>query len=244
MLLNDAGDLNHWIAESPSLVSTSYFAAISRYLNKYFLEFVSITKSNTPGKLKPRKKVPNFAAIHQKQFDNMENLEEHIERKKARAKELTSSALKQPPRVESVQKKTIPAVGNILGADRARPGAVKKIDISADTSRKGIVPLTPMKADTMPRQKNLSSLKKHAETKIKSRLPISTAVKVFTSTSAPTDQLTFIEDKAEARRQRHMNMFKGRTIKEKKSDFIRGVRSNRRFELQMKHRQQLEEKKI
>lgn len=193
--------------------------------------------------MKPRKKVPNFAAIHQKQFDNMENLEEHIERKKARAKELTSSALKQPPRVESVQKK-IPAVGNIRGADRARPGAVKKIDISADTSRKGIVPLTPMKVDTIPRQKNLSSLKKHVETKMKSRLPIATAVKVFTSTSAPPDQLPFIEDKAEARRQRHMNMFKGRTIKEKKTDFIRGVRSNRRFELQMKHRQQLEEKKI
>lgn len=214
---------------STYLICHSKYISLSKSI--CFLEFVSLTKTNTPGKLKPRKKVPNFAAIHQKQFDNMENLEEHIERKKARAKELTSSALKQPPRVESVQKK-VPAVTNILGADRARPGAVKNIDITANTSKKRIIPLTPMKVETIPRQKKCS------------RLPIPTAVKVFSSTSVEPGQRPLFQDKAEARRLRHMNMFKGRTVKEKTTDLIRGVRSNRRFELQMKHRQQLEEKKI
>lgn len=184
--------------------------------------------------------MPNFAAIHQKQFDNMENLEEHIERKKARAKELTASALKQLSRVESVQKK-VPAAA----ADRsARPKAVRKIDIPANAPKKRMVALTPMKVDAIPRQNN--------EMKIKSRLPLPTLSKVFTSTSAPAVPSQpadgglplSLQDKVEARRQRHMDMFKGRTIKEKNTNIIRGVRSNRRFELQMKHRQQLEEKKI
>lgn len=199
---------------------------------------MALTKSNTPGKLKARKKVPNFAAIHQKQFDNMENLEEHIERKKARAKELTSSALKQLPRVESVQKK-VPAAAP---ARTERSKAVKKIEIPANTPQKRMVALTPMKVDAIPRQKN--------EIQIKSRLPVPTVSNIFTSTSVPAvpsqpvDRGFPLQNKAEARRQRHMDMFKGRTIKEKKTDIIRGVRSNRRFELQMKHRQQLEEKKI
>lgn len=198
---------------------------------------MALPKSNTPGKLKARKKVPNFAAIHQKQFDNMENLEEHIERKKARAKELTSSALKQLPRVESVQKK-VPAAAEVRAA---RPKAVKKIEIPAHTPQKRMVALTPMKVDAIPRQKN--------EIQIKSRLPVPTVTNVFTSTSVPAVpsqpvDRDLLQNKVEARRQRHMDMFKGRKIKEKKTDIIRGVRSNRRFELQMKHRQQLDEKKL
>lgn len=220
---------------STCFISDHFFVWLTNIV--LFVEFMALPKSNTPGKLKARKKVPNFAAIHQKQFDNMENLEEHIERKKARAKELTSSALKQLPRVESVQKK-VPAAAAVR---TARPKAVKKIEIPTNTPQKRMVALTPMKVDAIPRQKN--------EIQIKSRLPVPTVTNVFTSTSVPgvpsqpVDR-DLLQNKVEARRQRHMDMFKGRKIKEKKTDIIRGVRSNRRFELQMKHRQQLDEKKL
>jgi len=38
-----------------------------------------------------------------------------------------------------------------------------------------------------------------------------------------------------------MEMFKGRITKENKGELIRGVRSNRRFELQMQHRRLMDE---
>lgn len=49
----------------------------------------------TPQKAKPtRTKLPNFAAIHQKHFEKMENLVDHVNRKAERAKILTNSASK------------------------------------------------------------------------------------------------------------------------------------------------------
>lgn len=41
-----------------------------------------------------RTKLPNFAAIHEKQFNKMENLVDHVKRKQERAKNLINSATK------------------------------------------------------------------------------------------------------------------------------------------------------
>ena len=49
----------------------------------------------TPQKAKTsRTKLPNFAAIHQKNFEKMESLVDHVNRKAERAKLLTNSASK------------------------------------------------------------------------------------------------------------------------------------------------------
>ncbi|XP_036324405.1 uncharacterized protein LOC118737767 [Rhagoletis pomonella] len=83
----------------------------------------------TPQKAKAaRTKLPNFAAIHQKHFEKMENLVDHVNRKAERAKILINSATKQ--RVASAQKeaKTQHGVGT-PSAVAEKPKAVKRIDL-------------------------------------------------------------------------------------------------------------------
>lgn len=71
-----------------------------------------------------------------------------------------------------------------------------------------------------------------------------TTVKTFNATFSSKPAAESQKDKLAQRRQRHMEMFKGRTAAKTqggKAEIIRGVRSNRRFELQMQHRRHLEE---
>lgn len=184
----------------------------------------------------------------------MENLVEHIERKAVRAKVLTNSAVKQQQQTiasaqKSVVKKLAPA------AERSR--AFKKIDVPSYT-------LTPLKPEELKRQKQLPTPRKIvgvAQPKsvipIRSGLAGNNAKPTFNLSAAVAPKL-FIPaasatsgqnlktgesklNKLESRRQRHMEMFKGRNVVEKRCEFVRGVRSNRRFELQMQHRRQLDE---
>ncbi|XP_023163627.2 FK506-binding protein 5 isoform X2 [Drosophila hydei] len=212
----------------------------------------------TPNKSKLRSKLPNFAAIHQKQFEKMENLVEHLERKAVRAKVLTSSAVKLQQQEKNVSsaKKQIPV------AERVRSRAVKKIEVPTYT-------LTPMKPEELERMKllptprkivgvaqpkanvparpALSSNKKPAfnlSTSVTSKLFIPAASGARSQNRAremPSNRDEPMQKKLEARRKRHMEMFKGRNGLEKRSEIVRGVRSNRRFELQMQHRRQLDE---
>ncbi|XP_034485190.1 probable inactive protein kinase DDB_G0270444 isoform X2 [Drosophila innubila] len=214
-------------------------------------KFFPVVKAPTPVKLKARTKLPNFAAIHQKQFNKMENLVDHLERKAVRAKELTNSAIKLANGNASAQKssaKKLPTVSNLNAVDRPRPRALKKIELPSYA-------LTPLKPEEIERQKNLPTPRLIIGQQQKSRLPLlaKSVTKIFTSIAtapAPSSSINKpgtavsaapaqTQSKLEARRQRHMEMFKGRTTKENKTNVIRGVRSNRRFELQMKHRQQL-----
>ncbi|XP_064553332.1 neurofilament heavy polypeptide isoform X2 [Drosophila montana] len=217
-------------------------------------QYPPIKAAVTPSKLKARTKLPNFAAIHQKHFEKMENLVEHIERKAVRAKVLTNSAVKQQQQTiasaqKSVVKKLAPA------AERSR--AFKKIDVPSYT-------LTPLKPEELKRQKQLPTPRKIVGVaQPKSVIPIRSALAgnnpkpAFNLSTAVAPKL-FIPapsaasgqnlktgesklNKLESRRQRHMEMFKGRNVVEKRGEFIRGVRSNRRFELQMQHRRQLDE---
>ncbi|KAH8414657.1 hypothetical protein KR215_011274, partial [Drosophila sulfurigaster] len=217
-----------------------------------FIEFYGITKapSPMPVKLKARTKLPNFAAIHQKHFSKMENLVDHIERKAVRAKELTSSAKKLIPGNSSAKK--LPTNSSKLTSDEARPKAIKNIGTL----------MTPMKPEEAERKRKLPTPRnimvvQPQQVVTSSRLPLLTkpaaskpkiitkaATSVVPSSAAKKPAMAasaIVKNKLEERRKRHMEMFKGRTTKENRSDLIRGVRSNRRFELQMEHRRQMNE---
>ncbi|XP_018791222.1 PREDICTED: putative mediator of RNA polymerase II transcription subunit 26 isoform X2 [Bactrocera latifrons] len=286
----------------------------------------------TPQKVKPtRTKLPNFAAIHQKNFEKMENLVDHVNRKAERAKILTNSASKD--RIASAQKpiKTHQATSMATNPDKSK--AAKRINlhtsvnstfsgisntsmhktfdtshkelhdsklpiprigvckplVAAETTHKenrevklpnprlGIIkphtitvvsnrnkPVTPAKnalKPTQPRQAarpafNLSTaLETHANN-VKSAN--ATAVQITTAAVTKPNAMNAntkfaptmsVDEKMATRRQRHMDMFKGRaansrttpgTAEKKFGQLIRGVRSNRRFELQMAHRQNME----
>ncbi|XP_060646768.1 uncharacterized protein LOC132784890 [Drosophila nasuta] len=216
-------------------------------------KFYGITKASPmPVKLKARTKLPNFAAIHQKHFSKMENLVDHIERKAVRAKELTSSAKKLIPGNSSAKK--LPTNSSKLTSDEARPKAIKNIGTL----------MTPMKPEEAERKRKLPTPRnimvvQPQQVVTSSRLPLLTkpaatkpkiittaATSVVPSNAAKKPEMAasaIVKNKLEERRKRHMEMFKGRTTKENRSDLIRGVRSNRRFELQMEHRRQMNENK-
>uniref|UniRef100_A0A6P4F9A4 Uncharacterized protein LOC108046671 isoform X2 n=1 Tax=Drosophila rhopaloa TaxID=1041015 RepID=A0A6P4F9A4_DRORH len=197
---------------------------------------IQLTRTITPSKVNKRTKMPNFAAMHEKQFAKMESLLDHVERKAERAKVLTNSVQKQLP--GSTVKK--PPQGHTSEEDRPRPKALKQIDMSA----------------------NRTIVKDHIAEKLNtSRLPLKTTAPALNVAPKPAFNLststvktfnaTFTGRPAESqdnklaeRRQRRIEMFKGRTTtkaQNEKGNFIRGVRLNRRFELQMQHRRHLEE---
>jgi len=229
-----------------------YFCLFYNIISNFFTEFFPVIKAPTPIKLKTRTKLPNFAAIHEKQFNKMESLVDHVERKAVRAKELTNSARKMINGNSSAQKssaKKLPTT-NTMVTNRPRPQAVKKIMMPSDL-------LTPMKPEEVERMKKLPTPRKIIAVQPKSRLPLlaKSVTKVFSGISTasapapssnirkagPAAAIAPHQSKLEARRQRHMEMFKGRITKENKGELIRGVRSNRRFELQMQHRRLMDE---
>lgn len=230
------------------------------YLHILSEQYPPIKSTVTPSKLKARTKLPNFAAIHQKQFEKMENLVEHMERKAVRAKVLTSSAVKLQ------QQQSERTVTSAMKQTPVRARAVKKIEVPSYT-------LTPLKPEEVERVKLLPTPRKIVGvTQPKALVParpamssnktvprpafnLSTSVtsKLFIPAASgpgsiqsiakvkPGDRDDTMQNKLEARRKRHMEMFKGRSGHEKRSEIVRGVRSNRRFELQMQHRRQLDE---
>ncbi|XP_017023692.1 transcriptional regulator ATRX homolog [Drosophila kikkawai] len=194
-------------------------------------------KPVTPSQVKKRTKLPDFSALHQKEFAKMESLVDHVERKAERAKILTTSALKKP--LGSAAKQ---AQGFTSAAERiqgARPKASKKFDIAAVSTVAAKNPEKSLPPSRLPLKSahNVTAVPRPA-------FNLSTAtVKTFNATfsSKPAEPR---KDKLAERRQRHMDMFKGRAATkapDKKAAIIRGVRTNRRFELQMQHRKHLEE---
>ncbi|XP_053945943.1 uncharacterized protein LOC128855239 [Anastrepha ludens] len=276
----------------------------------------------TPQKLKPaRTKLPNFAAIHQKNFGKMENIVDHVNRKAERAKILSNSSTK--PRLASAQKTaTIQQITTNSDTDTGKSKAVKRINLTtsaittlsvgnkaADAKckdhhdsklpmprigvckplmttdithianrsvnlpnpRLGIIkPNTASSKKTTPAKNvlkpiqtrqvmrpvfNLSTTLQSSHvnnTKCTNEVigPMSNGTSVSKCINVkPTNAAKSIDEKLASRRQRHMDMFKGRgansrttpgTAEKNLSQLIRGVRSNRRFELQMAHRRNME----
>ncbi|KAH8264673.1 hypothetical protein KR038_011967, partial [Drosophila bunnanda] len=194
-------------------------------------------KPVTPSQVKKRTKLPDFSALHQKEFAKMESLVDHVERKAERAKILTTSALKKP--LGSAAKQAQSSTSAAERSQVTRPKASKKIDMAADRTEAAGNPDKKLPPSRLPLK---SALNVTAVPRPAFNLSTATA-KSFNATicSKPAESQ---KDKLSERRQRHMDMFKGRAAtkaQDKKSELIRGVRLNRRFELQMQHRKHLEE---
>ncbi|KAH8383512.1 hypothetical protein KR009_009015, partial [Drosophila setifemur] len=193
---------------------------------------VAVNKIITPSKVK-RTKLPNFAALHEKLVSKMEGLSDYVERKAERAKVLQNSAIKQP--LGSAAKKI---QASTLDSDRIRPRALKKFDLVAERS------VTVVNSALKPLPSRLP-LKASSNVAVATRPAFNlstTMVKTFNATIA-SGSTAHQSNKVAERKQRHMEMFKGRSNKEKneKGEFIKGVRLNRRFELQMQHRRHIAE---
>ncbi|XP_036673532.3 enolase-phosphatase E1 isoform X2 [Drosophila suzukii] len=195
---------------------------------------IPLNRTITPSKVNKRTKMPNFAAMHEKQFAKMESLLDHVERKAERAKVLTNSVQKQLPGSTAKKPQSSTSV-----EERPRPKALKKIDMTADRSMVIEHPSDKLNSSRLPLKTTATVL----NVAPKPAFNLSTSmVKTFNATfsSRPADSQ---DNKLAERRQRRIEMFKGRTTKDQKEkgEFIRGVRLNRRFELQMQHRRHLEE---
>ncbi|XP_005189326.2 probable serine/threonine-protein kinase kinX isoform X1 [Musca domestica] len=103
--------------------------------SKHFLNSTTTSSSTllTSSMSKPaRTKLPNFAAIHQKQFQKMENLADHVARKQERSKNLINSNSKIRP--VSAQKNISTSVRNNSNTNE-KPKALKRIDMTSSQSQ-------------------------------------------------------------------------------------------------------------
>ncbi|XP_037948196.1 enolase-phosphatase E1-like isoform X1 [Teleopsis dalmanni] len=290
-------------------------------ISKPDIDTASSTRSTPQKIMQKATKLPNFAAIHQKQFNKMENLTEYVTRKTERAKNLINSGVKTLPSASKVAPfkfngnaqagvpskalKSINFYGKTTTPGKTEPKAEDKTNIllptdfpkSTDRSQlRGInssskkllpivrkvehVPAKPKaakKIDLNEPVKTISENKPDEEQNLLARLPNPrlgimkqqmTANKSVTELKSlkPVAQITPLKpsnntktsrpreeshisaiDKATLRRERHMNMYKGRvggahkSNSAKDAEIIRGVRSNRRFELQMQYRNQIKD---
>ncbi|XP_055906557.1 cell surface glycoprotein 1 [Eupeodes corollae] len=234
-------------------------------------------------------KMPNFSNIHQKQFQRMESITDHVARRAERAKVLINSTSKIRP--ASVQKGLPPR--NLVLKDHNKdankthlpmPKARHRIDMSgvesksskADIenklrtkSKQDVRPLddvqllskTPTKVtgesstslfkqsnniNKLPRQKfnfNFDSTTLPAAcgnttvASVPQRMHLPNPRENFNlSTTITTTKPQPKADKLEDRRKRMMEMFKSKSSQRaatNKNEILKGVRTNRRFELQM-----------
>ncbi|CAH2094912.1 unnamed protein product [Euphydryas editha] len=170
-----------------------------------------------------RTKLPNFAALHQKQFDRMESLDECVQRKAKRARLLltpntATKTLRTSPKETSKEvppadppKKETPKTKQ----PAPNPGFTRfGFKLNLDVNPFSIPPKTEVtkkvKQPLLKRQVTLPSLA--GTTNLRKELAKQTVMR----------EKSFIE-------KRHVNRDENRTV-------IKGVRTNRRFELQMKMR--------
>ncbi|CAG4956858.1 unnamed protein product [Colias eurytheme] len=246
---------------------------------------------NTPQKSKEkpsRTKLPNFAALHQKQFSKMESLDECQERKAKRAKRMlavsnSGGRLASPIRKDSKPKKTASPVKSQLTLESLNPGYTRfgfkmhsDVNPFANSTINGIstktninstkINLNSTKTNINSNRINLNSTKTDLNsTKIDLN---STKPDIFRiSTKSDVNPFlnmtnTTLKPKAvkqnELKRQTALPSLAGSTVRkemakqtimreksftDKRNDnrkenrtIIKGVRTNRRFELQMKLR--------
>ncbi|CAF4866544.1 unnamed protein product [Pieris macdunnoughi] len=196
---------------------------------------------NTPTKLTPakskseiarvaRKKLPNFAALHQKQFDKMESLDECQERKARRALLLaagTSAATKD--RDSKAERKQSEMNHTLLSVNPGytRFGFRMKSDVNPFTTDSKVTEYSKLSLNTTNANSSKIVVKPKGppnDSKRHAKLPSlngSTARKEIAKQTVMREK-SFAEKRSASRNE-------NRTI-------IKGVRTNRRFELQMQMR--------
>ncbi|XP_037807472.1 AT-rich interactive domain-containing protein 4B [Lucilia sericata] len=116
------------ISLDESTMSASFISKLPRPVVNQNLSGKTQTSTSKP---LSRTKLPNFAAIHEKQFKKMENLVDHVSRKQERSKNLINSATKLRP--VSAQK-NISIIKNSQNVTNEKPKALKKIDLGSNNN--------------------------------------------------------------------------------------------------------------
>ncbi|CAK1583924.1 unnamed protein product [Parnassius mnemosyne] len=197
-------------------------------------------KTATPSKTKPenkvtRTKLPNFAALHQKRFEKMESLDECQERKAKRARQLLT-----PTGSVNLIERISPKENVAESPKKASAKEPRKPDTPFRPKLPTLESLNPgytrfgfkMNCDVNPFSvPSKTKVMKAKETKPngvltrQATLPSLTGV---TSVRKQAAKLTVMREKSFTEK-RDINRKENRTV-------IKGVRTNRRFELQMKMR--------
>jgi hypothetical protein len=216
------------------------------------------------------KKMPDFKAIHQKEFERMESLAEHQARKNERAKKLVTpevkkSKLPQASKIPTVLSRkpliNTASADNLLqngGRSRLLKRSQSANDEEPAKKRVQLVPpVTSNAASTSNQAKKIAVVSGLQRTKSESTAawsaPIPT-VASFLGTKKPTmtkpDQKApqVNRSKIEERREKNMSLYKTNQVqktvtekRQKNENMLKGVRLNRRFELQMQHRRDHDE---
>lgn len=226
----------------------------------------SMSASDTPVrpvkvKTPARKAIPDFKAIHEKRFRKMESIDEHAMRKANRAKKLVTPSKSLPIAPE------IALLPTVFEKSSQKQGIASKIPI---VNRKPLVKLPQPSVTEQPQikrnlKRSMSAEPQHSSSqpkkiafvsgiqrsmsqdKFKMKGPSTTTA--ASTSQASTSQALEMRGKLEERRERNMSLYKtnvskarGNTaeVRKKNENILKGVRLNRRFELQMKHRGEME----
>lgn len=223
--------------------------------------------TGTPMKSQDRpsrsRKMPDFKAIHQQQFEKMESIADHQARKTERAKKLVTPEarkvnLPQPSKIPTVTSRkplsNTASIDNLLqNFGRSR---VLKRSLSAyseEPANKRIhltAPAAANVASSSNSAKKIGFVNVLQRTKSEStaQTKIASFVGVAKQTNADKKAATSYRNKMEERREKNISMYKTNQVRktvadqrQKNNNILKGVRLNRRFELQMQHRRDHEE---
>ncbi|CAH0728677.1 unnamed protein product, partial [Brenthis ino] len=184
-------------------------------------------KVTTPSKAKPEKvsrtKLPNFAALHQKQFEKMESLDECQERKAKRARQLLT-----PTAPINVLERISPKEQHSQQVEVSKkPETPKKHEFNPGYSRFGF----KLNLDVNP-----FSFPKNTEIKLRNKPKVLNLKRQATLPSL-TGATNLRKNIAKQTIMREKSFTDKRNVDRKENrTVIKGVRTNRRFELQMKMR--------
>jgi hypothetical protein len=245
------------VASKRVMFISPQFMEISKIDEKMMASFIG-EKENSIVKTNPRqrrsqsagpssdratrvRKMPDFKAIHESNFNKMESIGEHVTRKANRAKKLLTP---EPKKAAELKQTKIP--GPVIAKPVVRP----KLELNAEAKKKP-TPTTPKRKPLADKQQQPVLIIPKVEPKsFITKTASNTTINKFVGTTAKAgDKPAAISNvvanriKVEERRDRNMSLYKTNHVqratnetRQKNMTIIKGVRSNRRFELQMQQR--------